>query len=670
MRHQANAIQLIVLSMLSVTSFAAFGTPTALWQERPLEAAAPGQTTGLPKHYRVFALDAAKLSHQLGAAPAVATPAESAPRFVELPLPDGGFRTFRLVPSGVMPEELAAKYPSIRSFKGQAVNDPSVQIRLSWSPNGLNAMILEEKDVVLIQPQGDAGNALYLSFYWRHAAHQRDHDHNHGPDFRINPRVTLLTDVLVSAAEEQGFSYGDQRRTYTIAMAADSGFVKQAGGTREKALAAIEDAVNDLSGLYERELSVNFQLAKNSDRIIFIDPQTDPYAGKIGDSLLEANQQILDREIGPGSYDVGHLVFKMKGGSSAGLAMTPSVCDSQSKAQGYTGGVNPKGDTFWIDFVAHEIGHQLGAHHTFNSVLGGCGGGNRSRDNAYEIGSGVTIMAYASLCDEDDIQDRSIPYFHARSLEQVYQNVWFGDGAKCGTTQSTGNNPPTVNAGVSGLTIPKETPFFLRGQGNDLDGDRISYAWDEYDLASKPATVNATKRQNPSLDTQPLFRSFNPSKASDMRVYPRLQTILDDRSGKGEVLPGYSRSLAFRLVARDGKGGVAVSPVRSLNVNGDAGPFQITKPAGQDIWSIAAGKATVEWAVAGTDLAPISCPAVNIALSIDGGKSFGRRLAAGVPNNGSYGVDVPTVATKEARIRIGCPGQVFANISASFLITE
>jgi hypothetical protein len=453
-------------------------------------------------------------------------------------------------------------------------------------------------------------------------------------------------------------------------MAADSGFVKQAGGTRVKAQAVIVDAVKDLNLIYKREFSVIFKLAENNDRILFVDPQTDPFAGKIGDSLLKANQQVIDREIGSGSYDLGHLVFKMKGGSSAGYAMTPSVCDNESKAQGYTGSVNPKGDAFWVDFVAHEIGHQLGAHHTFNSVLGDCGGGNRSRHNAYEIGSGVTIMAYASLCDEDDIQDRSIPYFHARSLEQVYQNVWIGDGAQCGTTQATGNNPPTVNAGVSGLTIPKETPFFLSGQGNDLDGDQISYAWDEYDLASKPATVKATKRQNPSLDIQPLFRSFSPNKRSDLRIFPRLQAILNGRSNKGEVLPGYSRPLAFRLVARDGKGGVAVSPVRSLDVNGDAGPFQINKPAEQDIWSVGAGKATVEWTVAGTDLAPISCQAVNIALSLDGGKSFGRQLAADVPNSGSYEVDVPAAASKEARIRISCPGQIFATISANFLITE
>jgi len=496
----------------------------------------------IPRHYRVLKIDLISLGDLLKLAPMEFSEESKLKETVLiLPIPDGSFQQFRILESPIVAPELAAKFPKIRTYSGQGIDDPTATCRLGITHAGFHAIIFSTLGTIYIDPYAKGDTTHYINYFKRDAQWFE----NRGLEL---PTCILELDPLIAhqiaSLIEQGVveSIGAELRTYRAAVAATGEYTQFHGGTVALGLSAVVTALNRVNGIYEREVAIRMSLVSNNDEIIYTNPNTDPYTNNDNNEMLAENQTNLDTVIGDDNYDIGHVF----GTGSGGIATLGVVCRTELKARGVTGQSQPIGDPFYVDYVAHEIGHQFGANHSFNGNAGSCSG-QRNASTAYEPGSGSTIMAYAGICGTQNLQLNSHDYFHRISIDQIVAYSTAGLGNSCPTITQTGNSPPTVDAGPSGYTIPINTPFFLTGSGSDPDSDPLTFCWEQYDLG--PAG-----HPNSPSGNAPIFRSF-PAVSSPTRTFPQLSDILNNTQTIGEILPSYSRTLTFRLTARDNRSG-------------------------------------------------------------------------------------------------------------------
>lgn len=641
-----------------------------------------------PTEYKTYELNTRALRAILESAPMEFTDASrNEPIFLYLPMPDGSFDQFRIENSPIMEEGLAIKFPEIQTYRGYGIDDPTASVRFDLMPSGFHAMILSSQGSVYIDPyaQGDTEN--YISYFKKNVRkskdfvcefdEQKDFDSISTPD-KFDPKEFL------SGIDAPSVISGTDLRTYRLALAATNEYTVAVGGnTVAGALAAQMLIMNRVNGVYERELAIRMVTIANNNLIIYAADNmcggvpctsaNDPYTNSNGSTMLTENTNNLNAVIMTANYDIGH-VFSTGGG---GVATLNGPCGG-NKARGVTGLPNPVGDPFAIDYVAHEMGHQWGSNHTFNGASGSCAGGNRSAANAYEPGSGITIMAYAGICGTQNLANNSIDTFHVRSLEVIVAFSQTGGGNACAMTIPTGNTPPAVSV-IGGATynIPKQTPFALTASATDINNDPITYDWQEYNLGASTTAVPNTDSDG---SARPIFRPFLPVPTGT-RTFPALPHILNSANVPppttagfltGELLPAITRTMNFQVIARDSRanGGGINTATAMVIVDGNSGPFVVTAPNTNVSWQ-GNSQQTVTWNVTNTTNAPVSAANVQILLSTDGGLTFPTTLLASTPNDGTQLLAIPNTPSTTARIKVQGVSNIFFDISdANFTITQ
>ena len=572
---------------------------------------------------------------------------------IKIPNINGVFEEFSVWESSNFDPELQAKFPDIKSYTGIGITDPTASLNFSLSPDGIQTMVLRADSASEFIEASLSDKGIYVLFNSGSRNSASLPFSCKTEDVAINKQLLKKTSRVSDNTKVF--------KTLRLALSCTGEYAAYHGGTVAGALAAMNATMTRVNGVFNRDLALKLQIIANNNLIVYTNASTDPYSdartGVDGSWSLEL-QNNLSNVIGNGNYDIGHLFGASGGGGNAGcigcVCVDPIIEDSYAKGSAYTSPSDgrPMGDAFDIDFVAHEMGHQLGANHTFSEDIEGTGVN-------VEPGSGSTIMGYAGIAD-NNIQNNSDDYFAYVSILQIQNNL---ASKVCPQTVSLNNNPPVVSAGTD-WTIPKGTAFVLKGTGLDPDGDVLTYCWEQNDDAKTQS--GSSSIAFPTKPDGPLFRSLKPT-SSTIRYMPALSTVLSGRlSTSWESVCSIARTLHFTLTARDNAPlGTAQTNTASMivNVSGAAGPFAITSQNTEDLSWFQGENTTVSWSVNGSNILPGSSN-VNIKLSTDGGLTFPTILAANTPNDGSEVIVIPNITAKDCRILIEPTANIYYAINS------
>ena len=603
-----------------------------------------------------YRIDLSALKAQLQNAPQRGVDSNLSTVIIEYPTTNG-VEFFRIKEASIMAPQLQAEYSDFRSYVGQSVKDADSQIRFSITSQGFHGMMFSPRLGTQFVDSYSFNNSSVVVYKKSDLINNGDRWECHVDDsFGLNQRLVGPKNTFEVQNANDGILRNFRLAISTTVEYSQFHWVRAGVAVadpllakRNAVVAAIIVTMTRNNFVYERDLSVTMTLVTNNSSLISID--SDNFSNNDPGAILGENQAFIDTNIGSANYDVGHI-FSTGGG---GLASLASPCTNR-KAQGVTGSAAPVGDPFDIDFVAHELGHQMGAPHSFNGDAANCAGNNRSAANAYEPGSGTTIMAYAGICPPQNVQNNSDVYFHQASLNSIFNNITIGLST-CAQASLTGNVAPVAIAD-SDYIIPRGTPFKLVGNSTDLDGTAShTYTWEQFDLSS----ITGLPQENNV--TGPMVRSFE-GTSDKVRFIPKLEELLVNggNSTQWEKLSSVSRNQSFVLTVRDNdtRGGQTNSDEMNVQVDANAGPFRVTSQnTGGIIWM----PNTVEnitWDVAGTDVNTINATNVNILLSTDGGSNFDTVLAANVPNTGAYALTVPAgIVSASCRLMVEGAGNIF-----------
>jgi hypothetical protein len=385
-----------------------------------------------PDHYTTVTVDVAGIRDALRHAPAAGR--STSYQTFRVPTPNGGTERFAVQRTQLMESELASAHPEIGTWAGKSLDHRGTTIALDVTPMGFHASVRGPfgQDAWYVDPAYNRpGTTTHLAYYGAAVGTTEQQ--------QFVERETREITNAVAQRDVQAKKSGKRvsQRLYRLALTSDPSYAKYFG--TENVLAEKVTLINRVNQIYNDDLAIELRLINETDKLnLDTDAEATGANGPCGAhpcfdpanpsdpnsfSQLEfcdvptlgRNRTVLGQLVGASSYDIGHLVLGVNGGGVAYLG----VVGWDFKGGGCTGLPDPVGDFFAIDYVAHEMGHQFSGNHTFNGVQYACSGSNRNPGASVEPGSGSSVMAYAGICLQDDLQSHTDPYFSQRTIKEV-----------------------------------------------------------------------------------------------------------------------------------------------------------------------------------------------------------------------------------------------------------
>lgn len=551
----------------------------------------------------------------------------------KLPNQEGVVETFTLEPIEIIDPLIAKKY-GITTFKG--ISKSGATVYMSKSIDGVSATILGEKTTFIDNVSGNT--------YRIDSKSVNSEPFECGVIAEQAQRIELLDDTAeIKNKTQQKSSPTAFYYTVRLALSVTGEYTRFHGGTISKALASAVNTITRVNSVFERDFASRIVLVGDPNVLFFTDPAKDPYTttGNYGKEL----KTFVTSKMPQSSYDIAHVFGAISNGGNAGciscLCIDSTPTSVKSKDIGYTNSTSPIGDSFDIDYVAHELAHVFGMSHVFSyRTEGGL--------QQTEPGAGTSIGGYAGLGGIYDIQAHSDPYFNQINMRFV--NAYLS-GLPLKKTSVA--DPLPISIAPPNKTIPKNTPFEFTNSGLfNVDQNNVTAAAGTF---PKPEAFSGVQ-----------FRSYPPTTNAN-RSFPSLELVKTGQTcAKWECASNRSgRTMNFILGAY-GKYGVSQSSV-TLTVSTTAADFRVNYP-NTGVQLKADTFHTIEWNVGGTTSGGVNCANVDISISIDGGDTF-TPLLLNTPNDGFELVKIPNTPSGKCRIKVKGSDHYFYDMSdADFTI--
>ena len=632
-----------------------------------------------PKEFKLFQLDFEPLSSELFSI--VGTTAKKQSTIITLPNADGQMEQFEVFEASNFDAELQAQFPEIRAYSGKGITDKYATLKLSIAPNGIQTMVFrvdKPNEFIEAYSQDHTVYSVYRS--------QRDKSKL---DWTCSTVDEPIVRSLNNAVKNTQKANDSKLRVMRLAQSCNGEYANYFGATSAAqvglVLAAFNNTLTRCNGVYEKDLALHLNLVASTTNVIYYTPGSDPYTtlSNWNTQLQKALNTTLTGLATPlatnnAAYDIGHMFGASGGGGNAGCIGCPCVNGivagtGSTKGRGITSPADgiPQGDNFDIDYVVHEIGHQIGANHTFTFADHGTG---------YEVGSGITIMGYAGIT-ATDVAPHSIDAYHAGSIADI-EAVLAAAACPVVTNITANNATPTVTITGTTLTIPISTPFALACIGSDANsGDALTYSWEQFD---KPSTYSdADSNAIVTKASGPNFLSWS-ATASSTRYFPKTTSVManslitaevgGDAGMQSEAIPSVAKTMNFRVTIRDNSPYVSSGAIKvgqtnladmTVATNATGGAFSVSSQGAAGISYVGASMQTITWNAGSTAAAPFNVANVDILITYDNGVTWAMILAA-TPNDGTQVVAMPNPATTQNNCRIMVRSAVTATQKSYF----